>query len=172
MSPPDLEALAAVYRHERAQWDASPRAAEVRRRLLAAAGALRAAADAVGDLLPDYRKVAALETEEAYLALDGLHGLAGRLQGGADALEERGATRGGARPLAGLGGRSPRFMAMLRLREALGNPSRRELLDAAAVMFELAGDANPERGLADLARRLPQNLGISAPVVPYADAVA
>jgi hypothetical protein len=61
---------------------------------------------------------------------------------------------------------------MLRLRVALGSPSTRELLDAAAQMFALAGETDPTRGLADLARKLPRNPDISAPVVPYAEVAA
>jgi hypothetical protein len=71
--PPDLAALAAVYKRERDLWTVSPRAAGVRRRLLAAVGGLKAAAELLGDLMPVDLAVAALEPQEAHEALDAFH---------------------------------------------------------------------------------------------------
>jgi hypothetical protein len=172
-APPDLEALAAVYRRERDRWRASPRAAEVRARLEHAARAAALAAEALGNLLPADLAAAGMEHEAASAEHERCRELAARLGAAAAELVTRGAARGGARPVRALYEPPPRFAALLRLRNAMPGASRRELLDAAALMFALAGDDDPSRGLAELARRLPrQNQDENAPVVPYPQVAA
>jgi len=166
--------LVASYHRDRARWDAAPRAAEVRQRLERAERKLATAVDAWGDLLPADLELAGLDRDRACAHLAACRDQLALLRAGVQELDGLGAGVGGNRRLPGvLGEPPPRFVTLLRLRAALAvalgrPPTRRELADAAAELFTMAGDAEPERGLRDLVRQVPltENRPEKLPVCP------
>lgn len=164
LDPAVVADLAAIYRLGQARRAIEPRAAEAVAELGAVAKAAAALGAALGNLRP--RVLGLLMDRHAAAGwVERCDALAAQAHAERGDLIARGAEKGGNRRLSGLYGPPPRFTLLLILRREFAragiHPSKRELAGAAAALLTLAGAAEPERGLEDLVRRLPQNRAIS-----------
>jgi hypothetical protein len=173
----ELPALLARYLHGRARWRAAPRCAEIRERFTGTAEAIRAAAERLGELRPVELELAGLVRGQVAAAMAFLDGLAPGFLVAAEDLERRGGGKGGARHALALVEPPPRavlLLALARLLERHGLPVTTSgnslLLRLAAALLEAAGEAEPWRGLRELARSVLQepreNRPELAPVLP------
>lgn len=156
-----LAVLVGTYAREAALWRSAPKVGEVRARLDRAAKALTDAGEALGDLRPADLRLLQMDGAAAGVALDRLDGLAGSLRAAVQDLDERGARDGGARRLIGFFETPPRWRLISGLAGLLEGHGHKVsgtegglLFRVAAAALEAAGEADPERGLKDIVKKI------------------